>query len=373
MNDVAKDLWSQMFERMSAHDGAALMDPEYDPREDEARARAGFSSAGWSDADIDAIFASSEKRSAAAPVTSPGINRSAEALHAALCDDVEEEMARQGLSTQLNVARGIEPITRPFAAKVGVTMTDQSIITVGAFTFRFCGLIAKAFHRTLMLDPFYWESDSFTPNGASVLLRTKVPLALYWNRIFMSFGISGTHATVPFEASDPTQVLLVEQVARAMELFIVAHEYAHHHHGHGRDPEADARAEELEADQFALRIGRPIGERDRRPTWNPYLASGSGGVIVLKALETLSRFEQAFGAATPHGETHPRAEERIARFDSLAVVEPQAFHTFKGFRTVSLRVMDAVDALMSEFLEVMPDECRAEFAAMRSRLWQELP
>lgn len=372
-NDAARDLWSQMFERAAAHPGAAVMDPEYDPREDEARARAGFAAAGWSEAEIEAILASGEQRDVKAPSTSPGVNPSAEAFHAALCDDVEAEMARQGFDTQRNVARGIEPITGPFASKAGVIMTGQSIITVGAFTFRFCGLIAKAFHRTIMLDPFYWQSDRFTPEGANLLLRMNMPLALYWNRIFMSFAMTGTNATVPFEPSDPTQVRLVEQVARAMELFVVAHEYGHHHHGHGRDPEADARIEEFEADQFALRIGRPIGERDRMPIWNPYLASGSGGVIVLKALETLRRFEHALGAPMPRGDTHPSADERIARFDAVAVIELDMFRTLKGFRTVSLRVMDAVGALLDDFLAVVPENDKGRLVAMRRELWEQLP
>jgi hypothetical protein len=266
-NEAARDLWSQMFKRTAAHPGAAVMDPEYDPREDEARTRAAFAAAGWREAEIDAILASGNERNAKAPSTSPGANPSAEALHAVLCDDIEAEMARQGLETQQNVARGIEPITGPFASKVGVIMTEQSIITIGAFTFRFCGLIAKAFYRTIMLDPTYWQSDQFTTEFANLLLRRNMPLALYWNRIFMSFAMTGTNITVPFEPSDPTQLLLVEQVARAMELFVVAHEYGHHHHGHGRDAKADARIEESRpisshcgsAGRLASAIARPSG------------------------------------------------------------------------------------------------------------------
>lgn len=165
--------------------------PRDQPREDDARVRAGFAAASWSGPEVEDILRSGCECDAEAPSTSPGVNRSAEAFHASLCDDVEAEMARQSFASQAAVARGIEPITGPFASKAGVVMTGQSIITVGAFTFAFCGLIAKAFHRTIMLDPTYWQSDRFTSEGASHLLRDDLPLVRYWTRIFMSFAISG--------------------------------------------------------------------------------------------------------------------------------------------------------------------------------------
>lgn len=372
-NDAAKDLWSQMFVRAADHPAAAKMDVEYDPSRDTENARKAFAAAGWSEDSIDALMAAATKRHAAAPVTSPGVNPSAEVFHASLCDDVEEEMARQGLDSQERVARGVEPRTGPFASKVGVIMTDQSIITAGAFTYRFCGLIAKAFHRTVMLDPWFWQSDAWTEEGARLLLRANLDIAKYWHQIFMSFAMSGTHATVPFEPSGPIEVWLAEQVARAIELFIVAHEYGHHHLEHGRDIAADFRAEEFAADQFALRIGKPIGERDRRPIWNPYLASGSGGVIILKALEQVRMYEQALGGALVENDSHPPADERIARFDSVAVLKPREFAMLKGFRTASARVMNAVASLMADFLKVMPNDARADLTAMRNRIWDELP
>ena len=372
-NGAAADLWSQMFERAASHPGAAVMDRDYDPREDVARVRAAFAAAGWSGPDVEDILRSGRERDADAPSTSPGVNRSVEAFHAPLCDDVEAEMARQGFASQAAVARGVEPITGPFASKAGVVMTGQSIITVGAFTFRFCGLIAKAFHRTIMLDPTYWQSDRFTSEGASHLLRGDLPLVRYWTRIFMSFAMSGTNATVPFEPATPVEQPLVEQVARAMEIFIVAHEYGHHDHGHGRDLGADARVEEYEADQFALRICRPIGEHDRTPIWNPYLASGSGAVIVLKALEALRRFEHLLGAPMPPVGTHPSADERIARFDSVAAIEPGSFLVLKGFRTASLRIMEAAGAVLDGYVASMAEENRKQLVAMRRALWEHLP
>lgn len=372
-NHAATDLWSQIFARAAEHPNASLMDPDYDPSVDDARARAGFALAGWSDENIDRILSSAFDRGSHAPVTSPGVNPSAEAFHASLCDDIEREMARQGLASQRNVARGIEPRTGPFASKTGVIMTDESIVTVGTFTYRFCGIVAKACLRTILLAPDYWQSDAFTPAGANILLRQNMPTAMYWNSIFMSFSMSGTHSTIPFEPSNPEDVWHVEQVARAMELFIVGHEYGHHHLAHGRDIGADPRAEEFAADQFALRLCRPIGHADRTPKWNPYLASGAGGVIVLKALQILHRFETVLGEPPVKDVTHPEIDERIARFDSVAVLEPHEFLTLKGFRLASLRVMEAVGALMNDIISVIPADSLNEFRAMRKSVWEELP
>ena len=52
--------------------------------------------------------------------------------------------------------------------------------------------------------------------------------------------------------------------------------------------------------------------------------------------------------ALPPGDTHPSADERIARFDAVAVMEPDKVRTLKGFRTASLRLMNAVGALLDD-------------------------
>lgn len=40
-NDAARELWSQMFGRAAVHPGAVVTDSGYDPRENDARVRAG--------------------------------------------------------------------------------------------------------------------------------------------------------------------------------------------------------------------------------------------------------------------------------------------------------------------------------------------
>jgi hypothetical protein len=50
----------------------------------------------------------------------------------------------------------------------------------------------------------------------------------------MSYAVTGTNILVPFRPATKVEVLLFEQIARAMEIFAIAHEYGHHHHAHGR-------------------------------------------------------------------------------------------------------------------------------------------
>ncbi|SOB80754.1 hypothetical protein SAMN06297144_1220 [Sphingomonas guangdongensis] len=371
LNDAAADLWSQIFERIAAHPGAAINDPEHDHAADDVVMRAGFAGAGWSEDEISGIVAAGKSAEEKAPSTSPGVSRAAEARHAILCGDVEAEMARQRLDSHALVARGIEPRTGPFASKIGVVMTEQSIIAVGSFTYRFCGLVAKAFTRTLRLEPGLWEPDDFTPARARTLLRRNPAVLIYWLRIHLSFALTGTNLTVPFKPSTKEEIVLVEQVARAMEIFIVAHEYGHHHFGHGRDVEADAHAEEFGADQFALRIGAPLGLQER--FWNPYLESGAGGAILLMALETLRHFETFLGGRVPVADTHPVASARIDAFDTVALMEPRRFAALKGYRTASRRLMAVVHELMDEILAGIPVELRASLTRMRAELAAELP
>jgi hypothetical protein len=238
-NDSARDLWGQLLKQFSKHPNAAVVDPDHDPTEDTAKLRKRLREAGWSEHQIEARVALSNAQIAAAPSTSPGVSPHAEFVFGSLCDDVEAAMVRLKLSSHARVARGIDPRLGPYAAKTTVIMTDESIVTVGAQMFRFCGLVARAFTRTLQLDPGYWESSAGSAEADARLLRRHADVLMYWAQIFLSFAITGTHIRVPFRPATIFEVGLFEQIARAMELFAVAHEYGHHHFDHGRTIESE--------------------------------------------------------------------------------------------------------------------------------------
>lgn len=351
-NASARDLWRQLLEQLSRDPYATLQDPNYDPTEDNEKFQAAMRQAGWSEEQIALRANIHREQTESAPTTSPGVNPHAEYIFGRLCDDVEAAMDRLGMSSHTQVARGLEPRLGPYAAKTNVIMTDESIVTVGTQLFRFCGLVARAFIRTLQLDAEFWDSDRYTKEAATRLIRSRGDLLIYWTRIYMSYALTGMHIFVPFKPASIFE-LSFEHVARAMEMFAVAHEYGHHHHNHGRqiDPQAE-KAEEFEADQFALKI---CYETDRFPDalgYNPYLTSGAGGFILLRALRTLRKVETRLnGAQTGRTERHPDADERAARFETIALLRPVEFATLQHFRRASARILDVVDTEIGRWLD----------------------
>lgn len=282
-NESARDLWAQLLEQLSKDPYATLQRADYDPTEDHKRFYAGMRQAGWSDEHIALRVKIQEEQAESAPATSPGVNPHAEFLFGRLCDDVEAAMDRLGMSSHTRVARGLEPRLGPYAAKTNVIMTEESIITVGTQLFRFCGLVARAFTRTLRIDAEFWDSNRYSSEAAIRLIRTRPDILVYWTRTYMSYALTGTNILVPFRPASIFE-LSFEHVARAMELFAVAHEYGHHHHSHGRQIEPQAeKAEEFEADHFAMKI---CYEAERYPDvfgYNPYMTSGAGGLILLRS------------------------------------------------------------------------------------------
>jgi hypothetical protein len=366
-NDAAADLWSQIFARAAAHPWAAIVDPDHDEAGAEEFFRQALRDAGWSDDEIDARREFDKARIDTAPVTSPGANPYVEAALGRLGDDIEAAMDRLGLDSHHRVARGVDPWAGPGAAKTGVIMTDQSIITVSSFLFRFCGLIARAFTRTLQLNPWAWSSEEFDSKTGRDLIRGAPDIASYWMLIYFSFATSGTHAAVPFRPSTKEEVILMEQVARAMELFALAHEYGHHHLAHGKEVDADPFDQEFAADQFAVKIGEEI---DRKPVIleNPYLLSGAGGTILLMALDILRSIERFAGAPAIRHDTHPPVSERIARFDSVRVLKPVEFKWLKEFRVTSERIMTAVEEMLLPPLEAMSKRELSDLRKLRETM-----
>ncbi len=368
-NASAKELWGQLLEQLSRAPYATLQDPNYNPEKDEAKFRVAMRQAGWSDAEIAWRMKVHKAQIEEAPTTSAGVNPHVEFMFGVLCDDVEAAMDRLRMTSHTRVARGVEPRLGPYAAKTNVIMTEESIITIGTQLFRFCGLIARAFTRTVQIDADFWDSDRYSKDAAIRLIRENPNLLLYWARIYTSYALTGTNILTPFRPATIFE-LSFEHVARAMELFAVAHEYGHHHHDHGRQIDRQVeKAEEFEADQFALKICYEI-ERFRHVLgYNPYLTSGAGGLILLRALRTLRTVEMRLkGIQVARTDSHPEVEERAARFDTVALLCPSEFATLQHFRRSSARVLDAVDTETACWLAGLTPATLREIGRWRSLL-----
>jgi hypothetical protein len=205
----------------------------------------------------------------------------------------------------------VEPKAGPFVSTVNVMMTDESIVTMGAHFTRYCGLIARAYIRTVNLNPFATGVD-FDESEIRAQLKRRPDLLYYWWRVFSSYAFFGTHVLTPFRPSTKDEIILVSQMAFAMEIFALAHEYAHHALKHGRtagNPE-QARQEEFEADQYALKVCEAVEEAERYQ-WlkgaelpNPYLSTGAGGVLLLGSLEIFRKVKGTVYGNIAY-DTHP--------------------------------------------------------------------
>lgn len=198
-NDAAHDLWSQLFERAIADPNAALHDPKYDEEHGspEILAKA-LREAGWSEDQINARAGVAASHERASHTTSPGVGLGLEEHLREIADRVKSAMSAMGYSSQEKVVLGIDPKVGVSASLTNVIMTDEGIVSVSSFLFRWCGLIARAYLRTLHLDVHHWSEAPPNADKDKTILLSRPDLVLYWMRIFASFAIAGTHALTPF-------------------------------------------------------------------------------------------------------------------------------------------------------------------------------
>ncbi|MFA9230610.1 MAG: hypothetical protein ACEQSU_07685 [Microgenomates group bacterium] len=356
----AMDLWSQMLNRAKENEWSTFADPDYvHSGRDVVSNRRAFSDAGWSDDEIDLIDAASKAKSDEAPTTSPGVARFTEAALHRLSQAVESAAAQLNVANRDKVHFAVEPKAGPFLSKINVVMTDQSIITMGSFFTRYCGLISRAYVRTMLLAPMSVGSD-FNEELLRRELRKRPDLIFYWWRIFVSFALTGTHMLAPFKPSSKDEILLMEQVAFGMEIFGLAHEYAHHALDHRRTvgSESDPHREEFEADAFALKICK-IVEADHRYSWvkgqavpNPYLETGAGGVLLLSSLEVFRKVKDRIFNNKAYN-THPSSLDRSTKIRNTYIMQPNLHATSQDFcdavENVLRCVMLELEPIMGKF------------------------
>ena len=347
-NEAARDLWSQIFERAAAEPNAALHKPdeEAETAQKELVVHA-LRAAGWSEAEIkgreDSQGLHVEPESANSPGVAPGL----EAKLNVLADRVRKAISDTGVGSPEKVEIAIDPKSGVSAALTNVIMTDEGIFSVSAFLFRWCGLIAKAYTRTLHSDLTHWTSLTSGAESDQKVLLKNPDLALYWFRIFTSFSATGTHILVPYRPATPNELHVFEQVAWAMEFFTVAHEFGHHVLGH-RDANEDPKVQEFQADAFAVKVCEQLEFEPFPMLPNPYTRTGAGGSLMLLALEILRYFEIQESSGSAANETHPQASERIEKIATRNLMQPKQLEMDQEFNGTIVRVMAAVSAVMND-------------------------
>lgn len=353
----AIDLWAQMLERAKNHEWSTFDDPSYiHPGHEPDATRQAFKNAGWKDQEIDLMQRATAARSEAAPVTSPGVARFTEAALHRLRKPIETAADKLKIDNRHKVHFAIEPKAGPLLSKINVIMTDQSIITMGSFFTRYCGLVSRAYIRTMRLAPESVGLD-FNDKILKFALRKNPDLLIYWWRIFVSFSLTGTHMLTSFKPSNKTEILIMEQVAFSMEVFGLAHEYAHHALDHGRsvsDAE-NAHKEEFEADAFALKICEAAHSEERflwikgKDIQNPYLWTGAGGILLLSSLEAFRKVKDGIFGYKPY-DTHPDFCDRSRKIRSAHVMTPSKHKTSLDF---CLAVENVLNCVMEELEPLM--------------------
>jgi hypothetical protein len=267
-----------------------------------------------------------------------------------IADRVKSAMSAMGYSSQEKVVLGIDPKVGVSASLTNVIMTHEGIVSVNSFLFRWCGLIARAYLRTLHLDVHHWSEAPPNAVKDKTILLSRPDLVLYWMRIFGSFATTGTHVLTPFRPSTPFEVVHFEQVAWAMEFYVVSHEYAHHALEH-RSSFANQKDQEFQADAFAVKVCEHLEFEPFSFVSNPYARTGAAATLMLGALAILREFEYRVIGRAAEPDTHPLAAERIGRIADRHVLQPDKFKMDRHFNDTVVRIMAAVDALTIEFLE----------------------
>ncbi|MCY4316020.1 MAG: hypothetical protein OXC66_07880 [Roseovarius sp.] len=110
-----------------------------------------------------------------------------------LSDRVRMAISETGDISHEKVEIAIDPVAGVSASLTNVIMTDEGILSVSSFLFRWCGLVARAYTRTLCADIAHWTSPASSPKDDRELLLKNPALVRYWFQIFVSFSGTGTH------------------------------------------------------------------------------------------------------------------------------------------------------------------------------------
>jgi hypothetical protein len=369
---AAEDYWRQLFERYARDPMATLVAREKVLDGAEDRAKILLAQRGVAPEEADVLATEFAAELANAPLTSPGVDPHFEIIFGGLCDRVEGAIAKVS-KAPIRVARGIEPRVGVFAARMGVMMTDASVITIGSQVFRFCNVVGKALATTIMLDPQMWDSPDAL-DAKRALLRGHPAVVRYWTDILISFALTGSSLGVPVISVRKEVAELKDSIVDAMEIFAVAHEYSHHLQRHGRlleasvsdGPDRRARGEEFEADSIAIMIGQLV--TGFKPAENLVMISGAGMVVMLSALDLLAKAKQIFGKRDHLDDgSHPSAADRFDMINRQEHLWGNGAEPLRRYRETYIEMMKIIGEEVLPVVEMFAGTEEFKDISMRLR------
>jgi hypothetical protein len=271
---------------------------------------------------------------------------------------VERAAAVLGVPGLDGVAYGAAPEFGLQASQQGVYGTEASIISVTLPFLPFCNMTAKL----LAISLIHGEQDGqwrISNDSAQVLanLKASPDLIAAWCKLLAAYAVDGRPPDVMHVDLSGSRGLAQLLLLRAIEVFVMAHEYGHHALKHGRmessEDRADIQMQEHEADLFARAISLVADREAEVP--NMYLRSGVGGVVILGALDLVRRAHATLRTGSDRFEprdTHPPFEERVAIFgamDQSLPAETQAI--FADLRGEFAKIVEGIWQLVLPILQ----------------------
>jgi hypothetical protein len=237
---------------------------------------------------------------------------------------VEDTCGKLGLPLHGGVACGIvwsptyDPLQQIFFN------TDVSRIEMPVSTLMLCHYISKLLSRTLNIRTasgrLAFEID---PALVMTKLQSNIELRRYASSFYAMLATGDKRSFKPMRTLSGKRRTVYWHLLTASELFILAHEYAHHILEHNSDGIAAVedgdnqkmKAQELHADLLAALIVAHIGADIKNP-----IAHFGAGVLPLSAVDVLRRTRSVLSTGVEPREvslTHPSLQERLANFSAL--------------------------------------------------------
>jgi hypothetical protein len=230
---------------------------------------------------------------------------------------IEQACVELEIETSGPVVSGLLPMYGLDAGQKRVPYTDASIVAFSTSFLPFCDLVSVVLAASLVVDGAA-GTISCDQRAVSANLEARFEVAELWVSIILDYAVYGwNQSRRDLELTKPEQAARA-LLLRAMELFAFGHEFAHHALRHDlastHESSVESHAREYAADQFAQVVSKHIGSKERPPV--VYAVSGVGAVVILKALDLISRARSVLetGDDTPRFATsHPPVVDRIQR------------------------------------------------------------